>query len=133
MPGKECDLVDDVTLKPATGTPQAAPSSGVACQGQVYESDDGQVVTVATVSSQPATWLTMFTSLLLHIYSFSICWSAVDEECSPSFSSSRVTSTCSGPSRKAETPRAPAVSRSVRANRRKVEAWLPFVHPAASP
>ena len=24
-PGKECDLVDDVTLKPATGTPQAAP------------------------------------------------------------------------------------------------------------
>ena len=65
-PGKECDLVDEVTLKPATGTPQAAPSSGVACQGQVYESDNGQVVTVATVSSQPATWLTMFTSLFMH-------------------------------------------------------------------
>src|SRR6187397_399509 len=54
--------------------------------------------------------------------------SAVEDECSPSFSSSRVTSTCSASSRKAETPRAPSVSGSVRAKRRNVEAWLPFVH-----
>jgi len=46
----------------------------------------------------------------------------LDDECSPSCSSSRVTSTCSASRRKAETPRAPSVAGSVRAKSRNVEA-----------
>ena len=53
--------------------------------------------------------------------------SAVDEELSPSFSSSRVTSTSVPSTRKALTPRAPSVEGSVRTNTRNVPAWLPFV------
>ena len=53
--------------------------------------------------------------------------SAVEDELSPSFSSSRVTSTSLPSTRNALTPRAPAVAASVRAKTRNVPAWLPFV------
>ena len=48
--------------------------------------------------------------------------SAVEDELRPSFSSSRVTRTCSASRRKAETPRALVVAGSVRAKRRNVPA-----------
>ena len=51
----------------------------------------------------------------------------MQDELSPSFSSSRVMRTCSASSTNAETPRAPAVSGSVRAKSRNVEACAPFV------
>ena len=57
----------------------------------------------------------------------SIARSDVVEELSPSFSSSRVIRTCSASSTKQETPRAPAVSGSVRAKSRNVPARDPFV------
>src|SRR6185437_13777571 len=53
--------------------------------------------------------------------------SFVTEELSPSFSSSRVTRTCSASRMNALTPRAPAVSGSVRANKRNVPACRPLV------
>src|SRR5689334_16248021 len=53
--------------------------------------------------------------------------SAVEEELSPSFSSSRVTRTSAASRMNAETPRAPGVSGSVRAKRTKVPACEPFV------
>ena len=59
--------------------------------------------------------------------SASIARSAVDDELRPSFSSSRVTSTCSASSTNAETPREPATSGSVRAKTRNVPANEPFV------
>ena len=59
--------------------------------------------------------------------SASIARSAVDDELRPSFSSSRVTSTCAASSTNAETPRAPACSGSVRAKSRNVPANAPFV------
>ena len=51
----------------------------------------------------------------------------MDEELSPSFSSSRVTCTCSAPSTKAEIPRAPGVPGSVRAKSSRVSEKLAFV------
>ena len=48
--------------------------------------------------------------------------STVEDELSPSFSSSRVTRTWSSSSTKADTPRAPVTSTSVRAKRRNVPA-----------
>ena len=51
--------------------------------------------------------------------------SAVEDELSPSFSSSRVTSTCSRSRMNAETPRAPSVSGSVRAKKTNVPACSP--------
>ncbi len=53
--------------------------------------------------------------------------SDVVEELSPSFSSSRVTVTCAASRTKQETPRAPAVSGSVRAKSTNVPARDPFV------
>ena len=57
----------------------------------------------------------------------------MEDELSPSFSSSRVTSTCSRPSTNADTPRAPPVDGSVRAKRTNVPAKLPFVHHCLAP
>ena len=51
----------------------------------------------------------------------------MDDEFRPSFSSSRVTCTCSAPSRKAEIPRAPGVSGSVRAKTSSVSEYFAFV------
>src|SRR6266498_2894998 len=53
--------------------------------------------------------------------------SFVADELSPSFSSSRVTRTCSASRMNAEMPRAPSVDSSVRAKRRNVPAKRPFV------
>ena len=57
----------------------------------------------------------------------SIARSEVVDELRPSFSSSRVTRTCSASRTKHETPRAPAVAGSVRANSTNVPARDPFV------
>ena len=57
----------------------------------------------------------------------SIARSDVVDELRPSFSSSRVTRTCSASRTKQETPRAPAVAASVRAKSRNVPAREPFV------
>ena len=59
--------------------------------------------------------------------SASIARSDVDDEFSPSFSSSRVTSTCAASSTNADTPRDPSRSWSVRANSRNVPANAPLV------
>src|SRR5439155_814968 len=57
----------------------------------------------------------------------SITRSTVEDELSPSFSSSRVARTCSPSRMKAETPPAPGVSGSVRANSTIVPPWPPVV------
>ena len=59
--------------------------------------------------------------------------SAVDDELSPSFSSSRVTSTWSPSTRKAETPLVPSSRGRCARRARNVPAWLPFVNHCLAP
>jgi membrane associated rhomboid family serine protease len=68
-PGKHCDLAVDTTLADERGAPVQtgdATANTVVCQGEQLPLEGGGFAHVASVPSQPNTWLTMLTSIFMH-------------------------------------------------------------------